>query len=366
MKPAFYRFALPLAVLGLIPMTLIPVLAQAQSKVQAPVIETVTVERRNIAENLSLLGSLGSPHTARLAPDVEGRLVSIEVDAGARVRTGDVLFSLDDELARLELAQAIAAEHEAEADLADARRRVVEARELVAKNTFPESEARSLEALVTRNRAILERRRAERAFAAAKLAHYRLSAPFDGVIASREADPGERVDSDSNVLLLVATDELQLDLRVPQQYFQRVEVGTPVTLRLDALPGQTLESGVAMIVPVSDPDARTFLVRTRIDNRAGKLTPGMSVRALLRLGTDRQTEVVPRDALLRHPDGRTVVWVASVDGEDYVVHERLVKSGLTFDGTVEILEGLAVGELVVIRGNENLREGQKVRLIGES
>jgi len=355
---------LHLIALWLIPTLLIPVFAQ--SKVKAPAVEMVAVERSDIVENLQLLGSLSAPYSARLAPDVEGRLISIEVDVGARVKRGDLLFTLDDELARLELAQAVAAEHEAEADVADARRRVVEARELVAKRTFPESEARSLEALVTRNLAILERRRAERAYAAAILARYRLRAPFDGVIASREADPGERVDSDSNVLQLIAIDELQLDLRVPQHYFSRIEIGTAVTLQLDALPGQTLQSSIALIVPVSDPDARTFLVRTRLDNRTGRLTPGMSVRAVVRLGTDRRAEVIPRDALLRYPDGRTVVWVASVEEEGYVVQERLVKSGLIFDDSVEILEGLEVGEQVVIRGNETLREGQKVRLVGEN
>ena len=333
---------------------------------QPPLVELAPVERLDIVETLRLTGSLTSPHTARLAPDFEGRLISIEVDAGEHVEAGDVLLRLDDELARLELAQAIAAEHEAEADLADARRRVVEVRELVAKHTFPESEARSLEALVTRNQAILERRHAERAYAAATLARHTLKAPFDGVIAARDADPGEQVDSSSNVLQLVAIDRLQLDLRVPQKYFRRVEAGTPVTFRLDALPGEAIEARVSSVVPVSDPDARTFLVRSEIDNRAGRLTPGMSVRAVLRIGTNRQAESVPRDALVRYPDGRIAVWVAEVEGDGQVVRERLVRSGLAFDDKVEIIEGLVVGEHVVVRGNETLREGQKVRVTGGS
>ena len=332
----------------------------------APValVELAVVERKDIVETLRLTGSLSSPLRARLSPDVEGRLISLEVDAGDRVEAGQVLFRLDDELARLELAQVIAAEHEADADLADARRRAVEARELVAEKTFPESEARSLEALVTRNTAVLERRRAERAFAAAMLERYTQKAPFSGVIAARDADLGERVDTASNVLLLVAIDRLQLDLQVPQQYFQRVTANTAVTLSLDALPGQILASRVSQVVPVSDPDARTFLVRAEIENSAGQLTPGMSVRAILRIGADRQAEVVPRDAIIRYPDGRTVVWVAAVDDDRYAVEERVVKTGLIFDDSVEIVEGLAVGERVVIRGNESLQQGQQVRISG--
>ena len=354
------RFSRQLATITSAILLLLAGIAAAQV---APV-ELAPVERRAIVETLRLSGSLTSPYTSNLSPDFEGRLVSIKVDAGDRVAQGDILFKLDDELARLELAQATAAEHEAEADLADARRRVVEVRKLVTEKSFPESEARSLEALVTRNLAILERRRAERAYAAATLERHALKAPFSGVIAERGADLGERVDTDSRVLLLVAIDRLQLDLRVPQQYFQRVNTGTELSLQLDALPGQTIAARVSQVVPVSDPDARTFLVRARVNNAAAQLMPGMSVRAVIRIGTDRQAEVVPRDALIRYPDGRTIVWVATVEGDQYVVEERQVRTGLTFDGSVEITEGLSAGERVVIRGNEALRQGQQVRITG--
>ena len=354
------RLVRQLATSALVSLLLVTELAAAPV---APV-ELALVERRDIIETLRLSGSLTSPYSSSLSPDFEGRLVSLAVDAGDRVKRGDVLFKLDDELARLELAQATAAEHEAEAALTDAKRRVIEVRKLVNEKTFPESEALSLEALVTRNQAILERRRAERAYAAATLERHALKAPFSGVIAERGADLGERVDTASRVSLLVAIDKLRLDLRVPQQYFQRVTPGTELSLMLDAMPGQTIAARVSQVVPISDPDARTFLVRAQIDNPLARLTPGMSVRAVIRIGTDRQAEVVPRDALIRYPDGRTVVWVARVDNDRHVVEERQVKTGVTFDGSVEILEGLSEGERVVIRGNEALRQGQQVRVTG--
>jgi RND family efflux transporter MFP subunit len=284
------------------------------------------------------------------------------VEVGLRVKSGELLFKLDDELPRLELAQAIAFEQEAQAELKNARRRVVEVRELVSKKTFPESEARNLEAQVERFEAILERRRAERAYAAATLARHSHRAPFSGVIAERNADLGERVDTDSNVLLLVATDLLQLDLRVPQQYFRRVEVGTPVRIGVDALPGQIFDARITRVVPVSDPQARTFIARAELENSAGLLAPGMSVSAIVRIGTARAAEVIPRDALIRYPDGRTTVWIAGNVDERYSVQERLLQTGLSFDGVIEVLQGLEAGERVVVRGNESLRQGQQVRI----
>lgn len=321
-----------------------------------------TAQRQPIIEALSLTGTLSSPSTASIAPDVEGRLVRIRVEAGDHVKAGDTLVKLDDQLARLELQQAVAAEHEATTNLADSERRLREVRELVVRQSFPESEALSLAAQVERNRAVLERRKAERAHAATILDRHVLKAPFDGVVALREADLGERVDPDSTVLHLVAVERLQLDLQVPQGYFQRVGLDTPVKVKVDAMPDQEFSTVVSRVVPVSDTSARTFLVRAYLDNAAMRMAPGMSVRAVLRIGTGRTGVVVPRDALTRFPDGRNVVWVATGGGATRTAEERLVETGLSFDGQLEIIKGLDDGEEVVVRGNETLQRGQQVRV----
>ncbi len=335
--------------------------APAHGQRLAPV-ELANAERQSIVETLNLTGTLNSPNTASLSPDVEGRVIEIRVDAGHRVEAGDVLCRLDDELAQLELEQTTAAEREAKANLADTERRLKEVQELLQKRAFPESEARSLAAQVERDRAIYQRRTAERAHAAAVLERHVLKAPFDGVVAARHADLGERVGPDAPVLELVAVDRLQLDLQVPQGYFQRVGADTPVTVRVDALPEETFTATLAFVVPVSDPSARTFLVRAFLDNTPVRMAPGMSVRAILRIGTGRDGIAVPRDALIRYPDGRTIIWVVEDNGGQRTVQERLVKTGLAFDGNVEITNGLSEGEPVVVRGNENLQPGQGVRI----
>lgn len=319
-------------------------------------------QRQPIIETLSLTGTLSSPSTAGIAPDVEGRLVEVRVEVGDHVKAGDILVKLDDELARLELQQAVAAEHEAATNLADSERRLREVRELVARQSFPESEALSLAAQVERNRAVLERRRAERAHADAMLERHTLMAPFAGVVALREADLGERVDPDSTVLRLVAVDRLQLDLRVPQGYFGRVGNGTQAKVTVDAMPEREFTTVVSRIVPVSDTSARTFLVRAYLDNSAMRMAPGMSVRVVVYMGTGRTGIVVPRDALTRFPDGRSVVWVATGEGSTRTAEERSVETGLSFDGKLEIVKGLAAGEAVVVRGNETLQQGQQVRV----
>jgi multidrug efflux pump subunit AcrA (membrane-fusion protein) len=88
----------------------------------------------------------------------------------------------------------------------------------------------------------------------------------------------------------------------------------------------------------------------------------MSVNAELQFGAGRSSVVVPRDAVLRYADGRTVVWVIeAADGADRAA-ERLVETGLSFDGLVEIRQGVTTGDRVVVEGNEALRNGQRVAI----
>ena len=327
---------------------------------QAPPVEIALAGRAEIVEELPLTGTLTSPRTARLSTEVAGRVAQITVDAGDRVARGDTLLSLDDALARLELEQAEAALTEAEIDVADARRRLGEARDLAARQSIPETEVQTRVAGVRRAAAVVARRRAERDFRSALVDRHTLEAPFAGVIGRRLTDLGEWVEPGTAVLELVAVDRLRLDLRVPQAYFGRVDGATPVKVRVDALPHRSIEATISEIVPVSDPSARTFLARVRLDNTDGRMTPGMSARGTLRMNTGRTSVVVPRDALIRYPDGRITVWVARHNSDTYTVTEQRVQTGLTFSGQVEITSGVESGTKVVVRGNESLQEGQQV------
>jgi membrane fusion protein (multidrug efflux system) len=329
---------------------------------QSPPVDIAVAKQAQIVEEVPLTATLTAPRTARLSPEVAGRVAAIAVEAGDRVHSGDTLLALDDELARLELEQAQAALREAEAELADARRRLREARDLLARQSMPETEAETRAAQVRRMMAVVERRKAERAYERAQVERHTLEAPFDGVIGRRLTDLGEWIEPGTAVLELVAVDRLWLDLQVPQSYFGRVDRTTAVAVRLDALPEQILKERISDIVPVSDPRARTFLARVRLDNAAGRMTPGMSARATLRIHTGRTSVVVPRDALIRYPDGRITVWVARHHSDTHTVSEQRVQTGVTFAGQVEIIGGLEAGTPVVVGGNETLREGQQVHV----
>lgn len=319
-------------------------------------------EGAEIVEELRLTGTLTAPRTARLAPEVNGRVAEIAVDAGDEVEAGATLLRLDDEIARLELAQAEAALREAVAELGDTRRRLTEARDLAKSKGIADTEVRTREAEVNALTAVVDRRKAELGHREALVARHSLEAPFAGVIARRLTELGEWVGPDTPVLQLVAVDRLRLDLQVPQDYFGRVTPRTPVEVRLAARADDPLEVHITRVVPVNDPQARTFLARIALDNRERRMTPGMSANATLSMHTGREGVAVSRDALLRYPDGRIAVWVAEGEDTKRTVSERRVRTGLAFGDRIEIRSGLEAGMLVVVRGNESLREGQSVRV----
>jgi len=342
------------------------VAAGAAGAQQAAPVATATARETELVEELGLTGSLTSPRTARLSPEVEGRVARVAVEEGDRVEAGDPVVELDAELAELALERAQAAEREARTELADAERRLGEIQALARRQTAAESRVRDLEAEVRRDRAVLQRLAAERATQAGLLRRHVVKAPFAGVVARRLTELGEWVEPGTLLVELVATEWLRLDLQVPQTWFGRVVPGTPARIQLDARSDGTFEARVHQVVPVGDASARTFLTRVRLENPDARMAPGMSARATLRVATGRRGVVVPRDALIRHPDGRIVVWVAEGEGATRVVRERRVRLGPMFGDRVAVAEGLEAGAEVVVRGNEALQEGQEVRVRSRS
>ncbi len=336
------------------------VFAEAPVRVEA-------VSTRTIVQQINVTGTVTSPRTAVLSTAVAGLVEEIVVDEGHRVATGEVLVSLDAELAELALDRSLAEVRQSETALADARRRLADAEEVGANRAIARSEIESLKAEVLSDEAALAASRAALREQEAIVARHQLKAPFAGVISVRHAELGEWVNPGDGLLELVATENLRFDFRVAQDYFSALTPDTPVDIALDAVADRLLRGRIDMIVPIKNPGARTFLVRVLADDidmyDSLAITPGMSVRGKLSLDTGRRAVAVSRDAILRFPDGRITVWVVDDRDERPVVREQVVQTGFEFDGMVEITTGLAEGDLVVTRGNEALQDGQAVNIL---
>ncbi len=316
-------------------------------------------------ETLRLTGNLTARQSARLSTQTAGLVEALRVDVGDTVEQGQLLLALDGELARLNVARAEAALAEARADLNEVNRLAEEGRRLVQDRFLPDTEVRAREAAVLLAEAAMSRVEAELATERERENRHELRAPFDGVIVERLTERGEWVEPGSAVFELVRLEELWLDVRVPQRYWPEI-AGDRIEIRAfaDVAPDQPLDTEIEARVPVSDATARTFLLRLGVQAGTANITPGMSAQVELDLSSGRRSTLIPRDALLRYPDGTTTIWVVPAGSNQ--AEERPVTVGRLLGGEVELVDDLPADTRVVVRGNEGLSEGEIVRITGES
>ncbi|WP_250464115.1 efflux RND transporter periplasmic adaptor subunit [Microbulbifer litoralis] len=362
----------PLLGLAFVACAFPPPLIFAQENDNAAItVEAVPVSARPIVEPVPVTGTLTPPRQAALSTEVEGLVSAIHADIGHRVDKGQPLLELDPELNEIARDAALAEVERSREALADARRRLGEAQRLVGDNHIAETEVKSRASEVRIRNAELRAAEIEARRQEALLQRHRIEAPFSGAISSRAAELGEWVSPGTELFELVSADRLRADFQVPQRFYSRIDPGTPLEVRFDTgdnriQAAKTYKANVQYKVPLSTSGARTFLLRTEITGRESpELIPGMSVSATLLLGTDRRGIAVPRDAVLRYPDGRITVWVVETFSrwdEAATVREQPISTGLSFDGLIEIRSGLEAGQVVITQGNESLQEGQQVIL----
>lgn len=343
----------------LIPLCLLALATQVSAQMPVSVVRPTVSES---TETLRFTGNLTARKSARLSPQVSGLIAAIHADAGDVVKQGDLLLELDKRLVSLDVARARAMLQEAEAELVEARRLAEEGRRLANDRFLPSTEMRAREAAEVLAEAARDRVRSELDREREQLALHQLRAPFSGVLSSRLVERGEWIEPGSAVAELVQVDELWLDVRVPQRYWADVGQGAVrVRAWADVAPDRELDTEVHARVPVSDATARTFLLRLLVHDETRAITPGMSAQVEIELVREQPTTRIPRDALVRYPDGTTTVWI--VPEESNRASERAVSVLRYLGQEAELTEALPTDARVVVRGNEVLSEGDTVQLV---
>jgi RND family efflux transporter MFP subunit len=328
-----------------------------------PVSVALAVEEAKVSR-LSFTGTVTPRRQAKLSSRTAGLIQKLQVDAGALVQQGDLLMELDGDLARIGLERIRVEIERAEIVLAEARRMAEEARTLASKGGFPKSEAEGLDATARVSEVALAFLKVSEREQLDIISRHQLPAPFAGVIRSKLAEEGEWVETGDPVVELVELGSMRLDLQVAQEYFTRINTGAKITVRLDSRNDTELKAKIDVMVPVKDPASRTFLVRLQMDDPESLASPGVSATAIFSLLEEKPTVQIPRDGIVRLPDGTAKAWVVEGDGDSGTARSRVVKTGDSLGRFVRIIEGLKGGERIVVRGNEGLREGLAVTVTG--
>lgn len=355
-RRAFRRVLFPLVFFSGMTMTY-------AAEAPATVLTVIAEKSEGVLRTFSLTGTVTARREARLSSRATGLVMEMRVDEGDMVKKGDVLMTLDTDLAEITLEGIRAEIARSRVQLDEAKRQEEEVRELVKTGSFPKSEAETRKSTVLVNEANLQQLLVREREQIEMIARHQLVAPFNGVISRKLSEEGEWVPTGTPVLELVETEKPRFDLQVPQEFLTRVSGAEQVVVRLDAHPETPLAAHIATMVPVKDAVSRTFLTRLEFDDERALAAPGMSGSAEISFRPrDGETVQIPRDAVMRYPDGTVKVWVVSKNGEEAMVQSREIRTGGSLGELTEVVSGLEGGEQIVLKGNESLREDQAVKL----
>ncbi len=338
-------------------------------------VELGTVSRGDVAAHLTVVGNLIGLQTVDIAPRTSGRLLSVNVQLGDRVRRGQVLAKVEDREiveqvraaeAAQEVAKATIRQREADLNVAELnfeRSKNLFSRQLLAKQALDDAESRYLAAVAQSDlsKAQLSQNDARLQELRINLQHTSVTSPVDGFVGKRTVDPGAMVNTNTAIASVVDISRLRLVVNVVERDLKLVSAGDVAAVEVDAYPGEKFSGKIARVAPVLDPATRTAQMEVEIPNTDNRLKPGMYARINLTVEERKGALVVPKNAVVDFENKRGV-WVPNADRRAQFVPITL---GIEGTDTVEVLSGLKLGDRFVNAGAGAVRNNDQLMIAGE-
>ncbi|MDP6013173.1 MAG: efflux RND transporter periplasmic adaptor subunit [Alphaproteobacteria bacterium] len=357
---------------ALVSAIILTVATTATAQNTAPVgVDTVLAEP--LSQTVPVAGRFVARQAGAVAARTEGAITEMTVQIGDHVTAGDVLavFDVDRLSWRRDLARATAREMEgrlaaANSELSKKKAELTRLEGIRSSAAFNQArydnaiqDVAIAEGTVAAAAAVLARERAALKLAEDDLRHGRLKAPYNGVVSRRHTEAGAYVRVGDPVVSLVNQDDLEIEADVPYNRIPGLAPDTMVSVNL--ADGSEHQAIVRALGAEENPLTRTRLVRFTPVPNGGEIANavGESLAVWLPLGAPRQVVSVHKDAVLKR-QGLSLVYVVTVEN---IAQIRPVELGEAVGPRFVVLDGLAPGEQVVVRGNERLRPGQEVMIL---
>jgi RND family efflux transporter MFP subunit len=332
--------------------------------VPLPTVAVARVVREDLYNVLTTPAELRPYLEVTLHAKVSGYLDQMDVDFGDHVKKDQVLAKLDAPDLEAQLENAMADERKTEAAYTNAhliytRLRAVNQEQ---PNLVSRQEVDTAEANDRTTFAGISAARADRKKFQTLVGYLTISAPFDGVITRRYADPGALIQagtaSDTQSMPLVRVSDnyrLRLDFFVSVDNVKYIHDGDPIEVSLDSLGGQTFSGTITRVTDRVEEDTRQMMAEIEVPNPDLKLVPGMYTTVTLKFDRRPQALAIPTQAV--SAGQKSTVYVVNGKGE---IEERAVKLGLETPDKWEVLSGLQEGDVVMVGSRSEVRPGQKV------
>ena len=307
-------------------------------------VETARPSRGDINAMYSGTAPIEAFADAMVIAKAGGEVREIHVEEGDDVTRGQLLARLDGDRLRFEKDQAEANLRKLERDF----QRNVDLRErgLISEGDFDKIQY-EMEAL-----------QATFDLASLELGYTEIRAPIDGVVSERFIKLGNTIDVNAETFQVTSLEPLVSYLHVPEREYRRISPGQDASIQIDALTGIRFDATVARISPVVDAATGTFKITIEVSDPSRRLKPGMFGRIDIVHDTRAQALQIPRSAVIEE-GGESIVYVVS----DEVAEKRIIHTGYSESGNVEVVDGLDDSDEIVVVGHTNLKNGSKVSVI---
>jgi membrane fusion protein (multidrug efflux system) len=327
----------------------------ARAPAPAPIVEVTEPQSDTVIERIEAVGTARANESIVIAAKQSGNIARINFQEGQSVKAGTVLVEFesreraaDTEGARAEILQARAAADEI-------RQQLERTRALRATGNAPEARVDQLDSQLRAAEGRIRQSESRLRAADARFEDYRIVAPFEGRVGLRQVSLGALVQPGTQITTLDDISQVKVDFAVPEQYLGQLRIGLSVVATTPAFAGRDFVGAVAAIDTRIDPATRAVRLVANFDNRDGNLKPGMFLTVALAVATRPNAIVVPEDAIVA--EGARQFLFVVVDGKAY---RREVKLGMRMRGRVEILEGIAPNDSLIVRGLQRVRNNLPV------
>lgn len=295
--------------------------------------------RDTVRNEVQVVGSLAARDTLDVVSEITAPVKEILFTEGEVVREGQEIARLDDEKLSARLAEAKARRQLAETNYGRAQELFQS--QTISQQEFDQAKAEFDVAVAGYN------------LLARELEDTVIKAPFDGVVGARMVSPGQFMSVGQPVTRLVRLDPLEVNFRIPERYVGMIRNGQPVSMESVAMPGAAIEGTIFYVDPVIDTATRTVAAKARVANPDRTLKPGLfgNLKVVLE---ERQDALVIPESAVRYAGDQASVVVMNGEGK---AEFRNVRVGQRAAGRVEITEGLAEGERVVVEGYQKMGPG---------
>lgn len=184
--------------------------------------------------------------------------------------------------------------------------------------------------------------------------------PMNGTVTTKWLNQGSQVQNQEKILTVSNMNSLVIKAEVNEKYFEAITYGKKITVLLNAYPNDTLTGKISLVYPNIDNTTRTVKFDVTIQNHNKKLLPGMSATLKIPVAIAENAIFIPSDAILNASNNKQFVFTIDTNN---IAHKKTIKTGITNNNLMQVINGLKPKEKVVIKGQEMLKDSSIVKII---